>query len=1844
MTGGIGGIGLTIGKYLSSYGKIKLVLLTRRKMPIQTYWEKMINDTSIESSLKEKLKDLVELKNMCGSIEVVQCNVAKCNELNEVIKDIRQRYGKINGIVHSAGVAKDKTILDRGEDLLNTDVILPKISGTLNLHKATLSDNLQFFIMFSSVATVFSALGQTDYILANSFINEFAFYRKSLGLPAMTVNWCTWKDKGMAHDSGFTVDTIFKAMNSYEAIEGFNKAFMTDLDNIVVGYLNKTGGISFLATSNIATYGRLNKRLNAYVDSMRDRKLKASVKENKELVLSGREDNQYSKLERDVAKVFSEILGFDEIDIFDNFYEMGMDSISGIKITDNLSKKIGIELQAVDILKNSRIIDLCEYITAMIDNQKKGEVDVVEFNNKLDLGIDKEYPLSPSQRGIFLLDKVQEKSTNYNVSNLVIMTKNFELEKVKTSLAKLVERHEMLRTSFYDKDGKPYQKIHSNVYIDAEFEYLEEEFVKKNISQIYDKFLKPFDLSTAPLFRMKIINTDKGKSVLMYDIHHIITDGISNEIIFHDFLALYKGEELEKLNYTYKEYCCWYEERLQSGTLKNQENYWMEKLKGELPLIDLPTKQGRGNIQKFEGSHLKFKIEMEQTMLLKTLCSGYKTTLFVLLLSLLDVALYRYSNQDDIIIGSPTVGRNNKKVKDIVGMFVNTVVLRNYIDPKKTFGEFISQVKYSTLEAFQNQEYPFSYIVEKLEGRRDLSRNPVFDIMFVFQNYGIDKSGEDYFGTIEFADSIVSNKASKFDISFSAVEDNNCICYDMEYSTNLFTKEAMQRFADNFLALVDEIILNPEQEISNINILSKNERKLVVNEFSSSSFKYDIYENINDYLEKSINKYNEKIAVIYYDKQLTYKELGEKVNKLANLLRNKGVQREEVIAIYQEKTIDTIISIFAILKAGAAFLPIDMVYPRERVAFMLQDSDCRYVLTNSEYSQLYNIPKSLEIIDVNEIPYDKLSDKIKSINTSNDLAYIMYTSGSTGQPKGVMVEHKNLIAFVNGFFNEFGYSENRIMLQQYSYTFDGFNEEVYPTLFSGSQLVLVDKVDVLDMGKLDQIITDRKINSMSCSALLFNQVGKYIHNPNIKLVISGGDVMKKEYIDNYNDSIVLYNSYGPTETTCCSTYYKVNRLESTIIPIGRNLANYSIYILDEYGMPKPIGAVGEIYIGGRGVSRGYLNRNDLTEEKFIINDIFQDRIYKTGDLGRWTEDGNVEFLGRADRQVKIRGFRIEISEIEKYVYQYPNVEEVTIVPVEVNGKEKELCCYIVLNGELDIRNIKKSLKNNLPEYMVPTYFVKVNQIPYSSNGKVVANKLPLPNKENSSQTIYVAPRNHIEMLLTDIYKDVLGIEKVGIEDNFFDIGGNSIKAIEALSKIIESGFVIDINTILQNQDIASLAKVVSLSDGRYIKEKFEYLRNNANKESIELAEQFLKDQDMKQTIESYKNNVSEFKLEEIDITEEYENVLLLGATGYLGVFILHELLENTNTNLHLIVRGIDREQAEHRAKENYNFYFNDDLYELNHDRISIYNGDVTKAYFNLEQEEYNNLTNIIDCIINSAALVKHHGDYDEFLQVNVKTVNNCIEIAKRGVHKKFHHISTISVGSGYIENKKYDVFTEYNTDINQIGDNNYVNSKIEAEKVILEARNSGIDITVYRVGNLVFNSKNGNFQKNINQSAFYRLVKSVIEFGKIPNVEGIKLDFSYVDYVAKAFRLLFNRKLIIGKTLHLFNSNPTTMIELANFVHANGYSVEILPVEEFYDFVEDNFKKPQYSKNISNIILNTGVMTSADEVTDIHVYQDLSIKILSALNFKWMSLDETLTKKMLSYCEEVGFLNNQEGV
>ncbi|MCK4258345.1 MAG: amino acid adenylation domain-containing protein, partial [Halanaerobiales bacterium] len=1101
--------------------------------------------------------------------------------------------------------------------------------------------------------------------------------------------------------------------------------------------------------------------------------------------------------------IWKEVLQIENIGVKSNFFELGGHSLRATVLSVRIYKEFNVDVPIHEVFARPTIELLAKHLSEL----QKSEFTAIEPVEKRP-----EYPLSSAQRRMYIVNQLEANKINYNIPSVLVLKGKVDIEKFEQAFAQLITRHETLRTSFYTIDGEPVQKIHDTVNFAISFQEIPEAQVEKLVRE----FIQPFDLSCAPLLRVKLLKVTEEKHILMVDMHHIISDGVSMEIIVGDFLNLYMGYELLELPIQYRDFAVWQNELIKSGLINKQEEYWLDLFNDrEIPVLNLPTDYPRPKLMDYQGNAIHFEIDKELTKKLNNLASSNGATLYMVLSGVFNILLAKYSSQEDIIIGSPIAGRTHPDLESVIGMFVNILVMRNAPKQDKTFVDFLGKIKENALMAYENQDYQFEMLVERLDLERgliprDLSRNPLFDVMFALQNQMT--SGVD-FPDLKLSNYSIGNQVAKFDLTLNAFESEKGLHFDLEYKTKLFKEETIKRIARHFVNLINEVVENPEGQIKEFQTISNEEKEQFLYGFNDTEVKYPTDITMHKLFEEISEKNADYTALVYDNKNLSYGELNEKVNQVGRLLQNKGVGSNTVVAIMMKRSFELVIGMLAILKAGGAYLLIDSSYPQERIEFMFEDSGAKILLAQKELTD--HIQLDIKKIILNEEKnYSLDCSNLESISNPSDLAYIIYTSGTTGKPKGVMIEHRNISNTLQWYKDEHNLDHTDSTLQLFSIGFDAFVIGLFGPLVSGARVVLAKDEEVKDPLIIKKYIKSEKITHVNLVPSLYTSVLDCLtvgDVKSLKVVILGGEKISSKLVKKSKDlksSLEVVNEYGPTENSIVSTICRDVNTDSNVT-IGKPISNTRVYILDKYDHLVPQGVFGEICLSGNGLARGYLNRSELTDEKFTKNPYTTDMMYRTGDLGRWCPDGNIEFLGRIDHQVKIRGYRIELGEIESQLVSDEWIKEAVVLDHQDKNGNRYLVGYLVSDSELVISNIRENLLKTLPDYMVPAYFVKVDKIPLTPNGKIDRKELLKFDTLIKSEIEYAAPRNDIEKILAEIWADVLDVKQVGINDNFFELGGQSLKAINVVSKIYKKLSVeILLGDIFKNPTISKLAEYI----------------------------------------------------------------------------------------------------------------------------------------------------------------------------------------------------------------------------------------------------------------------------------------------------------------------------------------------------------------------------------------------------------------------------------------------------
>jgi amino acid adenylation domain-containing protein/non-ribosomal peptide synthase protein (TIGR01720 family) len=1039
-------------------------------------------------------------------------------------------------------------------------------------------------------------------------------------------------------------------------------------------------------------------------------------------------------------------------------------------------------------------------------------------------------PLSFAQERLWFLQQLDPAGSHYNLPVALRLAGPLNVAALEQALAEIVRRHEALRTCFVMSDENPVQLISPPQDLSLPLLSLENipepdrnHHVHRTIREIADQ---PFDLTRAPLMRLAVLRLRKDEHVFVVVMHHIVSDAWSMRLFARELAALYQGccndrqASLPDLPIQYGDFALWQRQWLQGEILDAQLAYWKQHL-SDISALDLPASRPRPAVQSHSGARHKFHIGAEELNSLRELCRREGVTLFMAALALFDVLLHRYSGQRDIVVGTPIAGRTRSELEPLIGFFINTLVLRCDLSGNPTFRELLRRSREVTLAAYSHQDVPFEKLVEELQPERDLSRTPLFQVMLVVQQAeqqhwemeGLKLSTEEVYGG-----------GAKFDLKLFLRETQAGIEAIFEYSTDLYDPEMIERMARHFEKLVKEAAANPEAAIGEIEILGEDEREQILVRWNDTKADYRTDKTIIEQFEEQVESGPGRIAVVCEQEELSYEELNWKANQLGRYLRKQGVGAETLVGICVERSLEMIVGLMGILKSGAAYLPLDPTYPTERLIFMLRDSGTTVLLTQSELRGRFAGARVRLIspdIEREQIAREG-ADNLEIVSGPQNLAYVIYTSASTGKPKGVGIEHQQIVNYASAIRQRLRLQGGRSYATVSTLAADLGNTMIFPALTSGGELHVIPTEKLMDGEKLGEHFQQEEIDYLkivpSHLAGLNNVDSRKRVMPRRMLVV-GGEASPWGWVEGWQElepECAIVNHYGPTETTVGVITYEVKSGDAKnkvgIVPLGRPLGNVQVYVLDERMGPVPVGVPGELYVGGKSLARGYVNHAALTAEQFVPNPFSKagaERLYRTGDRVRYLEDGNLEFLGRVDSQLKIRGYRVELGEIEAALSEHPAIEQAVVLAQAGESGDKRLTAYVApqANSEdVDVNDLRSYLKEMVPDYMVPTAFLVLKEMPLTPNGKV--DRKALPRLEIvADQQKYAGPRNTAEEILCGIWSELLRVERVGVEDNFFHLGGDSILSIQVIARAARRGLRLTPKQLFEHQTIAGLAKV-----------------------------------------------------------------------------------------------------------------------------------------------------------------------------------------------------------------------------------------------------------------------------------------------------------------------------------------------------------------------------------------------------------------------------------------------------
>ncbi|MUH00714.1 amino acid adenylation domain-containing protein, partial [Scytonema sp. UIC 10036] len=1096
-----------------------------------------------------------------------------------------------------------------------------------------------------------------------------------------------------------------------------------------------------------------------------------------------------------LALLWAQVLKVELVGIHDNFFTLGGHSLLATQLVSRIRNMFKVELPLRELFAAATVAELAPRTLQLQQQNLEQSIPPILAREE-----NAELPLSFAQQRLWFLDQLEPNSPFYNIPIGLRIVGNLQVAALLQSLQQIIVRHEALRTNFITVEGKPTQIIHTptnwtfSVVDLLDVPTTEIEIATHKLAKF--QAIQPFDLASEPLIRATLVVQSQTEHVLLVCMHHIVSDGWSMGVFVEELTALYNAYSigqpsgLEPLAIQYADFAIWQRNWLVGDVLQSQLDYWLQQLKASPALLSLPTDRPRPSVQTFSGAHIEFALSMELSAKLTKLSQEQGCTLFMTLLAAFDTLLYRYSGQEDILVGTPIANRDYSEIESLIGFFVNTLVMRTDVSGNPSFMQLLSRVRSMAIDAYAHQNLPFEMLVEALQPQRDLSHTPLFQVMFALQNA---PSEQIEFSGLTITEFPIESETAKFDLTIIMQNTAHGLVGVWEYNTDLFDKSTIERMSGHFRTMLTAIVANPQQGIDQLPILTPSEQQQLLVEWNRTQADYPQDKCIHQLFEEQVQRTPDAVAVVFENEQLTYQQLNCRANQLAHYLQSLGVGADVLVGICVERSLEMVVGLLGILKAGGAYVPLDPEYPTERLSFILEDAQVRVLLTQQHLVE--QLPKhqatQVFLAQIWSEIVDKNQDNPTSGVTPGHLANVIYTSGSTGLPKGVMVEHRGLCNLAIAQKKAFGLDGDSRVLQFASLSFDASIWEILMAFGSGAKLYLVSKDALMPGIPLIERLRDYGITHITLppSALFVMPIEEL---PVLQTIIVAGEACSGELIRQWSAGRNFFNAYGPTEATVCATIVLGTPLDQKI-SIGRPIANTQIYILDSHEQPVPIGVPGELHIGGVGLARGYLNRTELTLEKFIPNPFdnskvtsHSSKLYKTGDLARYLPNGNIEYLGRIDHQVKIRGFRIELGEIEAVLSQHDNVQACCVLAREDILGDKRLVAYIIVKRpqiKPTISELRQFLKAKLPEYMIPGAFVVLESLPLTPNGKVDRRALPIPELDSTLLCQYVAPRTPTEEMLALLWAQVLKVELVGIHDNFFTLGGHSLLATQLVSRI-----------------------------------------------------------------------------------------------------------------------------------------------------------------------------------------------------------------------------------------------------------------------------------------------------------------------------------------------------------------------------------------------------------------------------------------------------------------------------
>lgn len=1361
-----------------------------------------------------------------------------------------------------------------------------------------------------------------------------------------------------------------------------------------------------------------------------------------------------------------------------------------------------------------------------------------------------------------------------------------DLSELKRAVNEIYRLNDAMRIRISETDGEASQCVTEYAERNIEVLHFDDKAELDRYAENYAK--TPIDFyGNLCEFNIVILPKQYG---LLVKLHHIIGDAWTLSLIGNQFNAILNGEAVEA--YSYTDYIENEKAYIESKRYEKDKAFFLEQFK-KCDEVTYITEKRTDNLS---ACRKTFAIDSKKTSCITSYAQQNGTSAFMMFTAALSAYINRTKmNSEKFYIGTAVLNRNGTKEKNTMGMLVNTVPMLIELDNNKSFAENLSAIETTAFSVFRHQKYNYGDVLSAIRTEYNFTEK-LYDVMISYQNATI--VGNDIETT--WYHSGMQNESLQIHIDDRDNEGFFRIHYD--FQTEKFTEYDIDMLHQHISNLLFDAVANDNKNLYELELLTADEKHKLLYAFNDTAVDYPKDKCVHQLFEEQVEKTPNKTAVIACDKTLTYKELNEQANRIAHSLTQRGVKVGDIVAIKLYRKSYLFSAILGAIKCGATYMPIDPTYPEDRIEYMLIESKAKGCIDENNVIEL--------------LANKNVSNLNIAINYNNTFC-ALHTSGSTGKPKMSLLTHGGMMNFISA--NQRFWNNIDTVVSATIVTFDAFVMDSILSVVQGKPVVLASEDEIYNHSKFERLFDHSEHNMFFSTP---TKIENYIKNSKdkrylskIKSYVIGGEVFSEHLLNliyKYSPDSNVYNIYGPTETTICAMVDELD-IEKDIT-IGKPIANTQIYIVNQYMCPTPIGVTGELCIAGDGVGAGYLNRPELTAEKFIDNPFGKGKLYKTGDLAYWREDGNIVYVGRNDFQVKIRGLRIELGEIENAICSMDGISQAVVV-VRKNNEGRQLICAFYTGAETDAKEIRSHIGKKLPKYMLPHIFTHLDVMPLTSSGKINRKALPEIDLENIvNDTEYVTPENQQQKELCKLIESVLGTTPVGITDDFFDLGGDSLKAIEFVSKAHNEGIYFNLQNVFDYSTVKALCECIETGDKKVI--------SFANVDFTEVHKVLEKN-----------------KVEYMNVPQKCDvgNILLAGATGFLGIHILSDYLDNDTGTAYCLVRGKDKMDSTNRLKELLNFYFGDKYAAM--DSIEVICADLQKNNFGLADAEYAELLGTVDTVINCAASVKHYGTYKYFYEVNVETTKQLIEFCKQA-DSKLIHISTLSVSGNGFDNDLIETeifFSERDLYIGQPLDNVYARSKFEAEKEVIDAMFDGLQANIMRMGNLTNRLSDGQFQKNHESNAFLKRIKALTELKAFTSsFANMKIDFTPIDEAAKSIMLLVRNFNNNQNVFHIKNKNSISLYNLFEFLRELHYEVDMLTDEEFdkrlYD-LDERDSEYIFEAFINDIDENDRLNYDSN----IRIENDFTVQYLKMLGFEWKDIDIDYLRKYIEYFKKIGY-------